>query len=337
VYNKHYQIVNSQGEVMQTILDFGIQLIVALQGLGDWLTLPMKLFSFLGTEEFLVLALPILYWCVDSVLGVRVAIILMFSTSLNGALKLAFHGPRPYWYSPSVHGLASETSFGVPSNHAESATVVWGILAAYLRKWWVWLVAVLLIFLIGLSRLYLGVHFPHDVVLGWLIGGLILWLTLHFWDPVTAWVKKQSAGRQVLIAFLASLMVFLLPLIPFIWLKVTNWQPPQDWAMYATQAISLQGAATSAGTIFGLLVGLAWLARQGGFQTKGLWWKLVLRYLLGIAGVLIIRYGLKFIFPEGETVLAYFLRYLRYTLIGFWLTGGAPWTFIRLKLAEKLN
>ncbi len=54
---------------MQTILDFGVRLIVALQGLGDWQTLPMKLFSFLGTEEFFMLALPILYWCVDSFVG----------------------------------------------------------------------------------------------------------------------------------------------------------------------------------------------------------------------------------------------------------------------------
>jgi hypothetical protein len=172
-------------------------------------------------------------------------------------------------------------------------------------------------------------------VLGWLIGGLILWLTLHFWEPVFAWVKKHSAGWQVLAAFLASLALFLLPLIPVVWLKATNWQPPQEWAAYAAQAISLQGAATSAGIVFGLLAGLVWLDHQGWFQTKGVWWKLVLRYLLGLAGVLIIRYGLKFIFPEGETVLAYFLRYLRYTLIGFWVAGGAPWTFIRLKLAEK--
>jgi membrane-associated phospholipid phosphatase len=321
---------------MQIILDIGVRLVVALQGLGEWLISPMKLLSLIGTEEFFVLALPILYWCVDSMLGIRLAVILMLSTSINGALKLAFHGPRPYWYSPSVHGLATETSFGVPSNHAQTATVIWGILAAALRKWWGWLVAVLLIFLIGLSRMYLGVHFPHDVMVGWLIGGLILWLTIRFWDPITVWVKKQSVVWQSLAAFLTSLVVFLLPLIPFVWLKVTNWQPPQDWAIYATQAVSLEWAATSAGTLFGLLVGLVWLAHQGGFQAKGLWWKLVLRYLLGVAGVLIIRYGLKFIFPEGETVLAYCLRYLRYTLIGFWVAAGAPWTFIRLKLADKL-
>jgi len=320
---------------MHTILDFGVRLIVALQGLGDWQILPMQFFSYLGTEEFFMLALPILYWCVESSLGIRVAVILMLSTTLNSAFKLAFHGPRPYWYSASVRGLAVETSFGIPSNHAQSATVIWGILAAYLRKRWGWLVAGLLVFLIGLSRLSLGVHFPQDVLLGWLIGGLLLWLTLRFWVPLAAWAKKQGPGRQVLAAFLVSLVVLLLPVIPFLWLRVTNWQPPQDWAAFATQAFSLQDAATSAGTIFGLFVGLVWLALKGGFQTTGPWWKLVLRYLLGVAGVLIIRYGLKFIFPDGETVLAYFFRYLRYMLIGFWVAGGAPWAFIRLSLAEK--
>jgi membrane-associated phospholipid phosphatase len=320
---------------MQSILDFGVRLIVALQGLGDWQTLPMKWFSFLGTEEFFMLVLPLIYWCVDAVLGIHVAIILMFSTSINAAFKLAFHAPRPYWYSPRVQGLAAETSFGIPSNHAQSAVAVWGVLAAWLRKRWVWLVAILLIFLIGLSRLYLGVHFPQDVLLGWLIGGFILWLTQRFWDPVAAWVKNLSRGRQVLTAFLASMIVFLLPFIPFVWLKAVHWQPPRDWAVFASNALSIQDAATSAGTIFGLLAGLIWLARQGGFQTRGVWWKLALRYLLGVAGVLIIRYGLKFVFPEGDTILAYFLRYLRYTLIGFWVTAGAPLSFIRLKLAEK--
>ena len=62
-----------------------------------------------------------------------------------------------------------------------------------------------------------------------------------------------------------------------------------------------------------------------------------MRFLLGVAGVLIIRYGLKSIFPGGETALAYFFGYLRYTVIGFWVTGAAPWIFVRVKLAEKQN
>ena len=270
-------------------------------------------------------------------LGIRVALILMLSTNINSAFKLAFHGPRPYWYSPKVRALATETSFGVPSGHAQGAVVFWGLLATYLRKWWSWLVAILFILLIGLSRLYLGVHFPHDVLLGWLIGGVILWLGLRFWDPVLAWAKKLGVGWQVLCAFLASLVLILFPAIPFIGLKAANWQPAQDWAIFASQAITLSDVATIAGTFFGMLVGLIWLAGQGGFQTKGLGWKLVLRYLLGLAGVCIIRYGLKYIFPGGESALAYFFGYLRYTAIGFWVTGGAPWIFIRVKLAVKQN
>ncbi|MFH1523690.1 MAG: phosphatase PAP2 family protein [Chloroflexota bacterium] len=320
---------------MQPILDFGVRLIVALQGFGNWLELPMKFFSFMGTEEFFMVVLPALYWCLDSSLGIRVAVILMISGAFNDALKMAFHGTRPYWYSAQVKGLASETSFGVPSNHAQSATVIWGMLAAYLRKWWAWLAAILLILMIAVSRLYLGVHFPHDVLLGLLLGGLLLWLVLRFWKPVVAWAKKKTFGQQVGIAFLASLVLFLFSLVAFVWLRDAHWQPPQAWADYAAQAISLENASTTAGTFFGLMAGLAWIVHKGGFQTKGLWWQLVLRYFLGVAGVLIIRYGLKFIFPEGETVLAIFFRYVRYMVIGFWVTGGAPWAFIRLKLAEK--
>lgn len=284
-----------------------------------------------------MVVLPLIYWCIDSSLGMQVAVILMLSTSVNCALKLAFHGARPYWYSSLVKSLATETSFGVPSNHAQSATVIWGIIAAYLRKWWAWLAAVFLILLISFSRLYLGVHFPHDVLVGLLIGAALLWLVIHFWKTVTAWAKKKRIDLQIIIMFLASLALISLPLIPFVWLKVTNWQPPQAWAAYTTQAISLQDVFTIAGTFFGLLVGAAWFTRLGGFQTKGQWWQLVLRFLLGVVGVLVIRYGLKFIYPDGETVPAYIFQYLRYALIGFWVTGGAPWAFIRLKLAEKIQ
>jgi len=319
---------------METILNVGINWIVALQGLGGWLTLPMKFFSFLGTEEFYMLVLPVLYWCINSSLGIQVAFILMVSGGVNEAFKMAFHGPRPYWYSSQVKGLAAETSFGVPSGHAQNAISVWGIMAAGIRKWWAWLVAALIIFLIGLSRLYLGVHFPHDVLLGWLIGGLLLWLMVRFWNPMAAWLKKCSPGQQILLAFLASLVLIVLPLIPFFWLGAVNWQPPQAWAEYAAGAVTMEGTMTTAGTFFGLALGLVWLDRKGGFKTSGAWWQLILRYLLGVAGVLAIRYGLKAIFPEGASLLAFALRYLRYALIGAWMTGGAPLVFVWLKLAD---
>ena len=324
---------------METIWKSEITWNILFQNLGSWLKTPMEIFSFFGTEYFFLLLLPGFYWCVETAIGIRVGVILLLSLSVNDALKMAFHGTRPYWVSSEVTRFASETSFGVPSGHSQNSAAIWGMLAASLRKWWGWLIAILVILLIGLSRIYLGVHFPHDVILGWLIGVLPLWLVLRFWKPVTAWLKKMSLGQQILASFLASLGLILFSLIPFLWLKITNWQPPQSWAEYAKDAISLSGAFTVAGTLFGLLAGLAWFSRQGGFRTNGPIWKRILRFVLGVAGLLIFYVGLDVLFgliaPDMEAVLPYILRYIRYAIVGIWVSAGAPWFFVKLKLAQK--
>jgi membrane-associated phospholipid phosphatase len=329
---------------METLLNGGINWIVVLQGLGAWLTLPMKAFSFLGSEDFFMLVLPALYWSVDAALGLRVGVILLVGSSLNDALKLAFHGPRPYWYSTKVRAYASEISFGLPSGHSQSAVGVWGMLASQIRKRWAWVVAILLMLLIGLSRMYLGVHFPTDVFLGWLTGAVILWRVLRLWEPVAAWLKQRSLGGQVLAVFVFSLLLISLSLIPYFWLQFSGWQLPATWLQNAAQnnpggdlpnPTSLAGLFSTTGTLFGLGAGLAWLNTRGGFHTRGLWWQRSLRYVLGVIGVLVIRYGLKAIFPQGETWLALTFQYVRYAAIGAWVSAGAPLLFFVLKLAQK--
>jgi len=325
---------------MENFLNFGITINVFFQNLGSWLKTPMDLFSFLGNEYFFLFLLPALYWSVDAAIGLRVGFILLLSTSVNDAFKLALHGPRPYWYNPGeVIAYADETSFGVPSGHSQNSAAIWGMLAALLRKGWAWAAAVAIVVIVGISRLYLGVHFIHDVLLGWLLGGLLLWATLYFWKPVAAWVKTFSLGQQVLAAFLAGLVLILFPLIPFLGLKFTGWQAPEVWAQYATEAVSMSGGITAGATLFGLLAGLAWINRQGGFCADGPVWKRVVRFLFGVVGVLVFYLGLKILFegiaPETEALLPYFLRFVRYAVIGFWVSAGAPWLFVKMKLADK--
>jgi membrane-associated phospholipid phosphatase len=326
---------------METIWNIGITWNIFFQSLGGWLKTPMDFFSSLGTFYFFILLLPAFYWCVEASTGLRIGVILLLSLSVNDAFKMAFHGPRPYWYSKEVIEYASETSFGVPSGHSQNSAAIWGMLAFCIHKWWAWLIALLIVLFIGISRLYLGVHFPHDVLLGWIVGGLLLWMTLHFWKPITDWAKNLSLKQQILAAFLASLVILLIPVIPFTWLKVTGWHPPSSWASYADQAISLEGALTSSGALFGLLAGLAWFNHQGGFSADGPIWKRLLRFVLGAAVILILRFGLDYLFglvaPDTEAALPYFLRYLRYTLIGVWVSAGAPWVFIKLTLAGKAS
>lgn len=320
------------------LLNFGVRVVVALQGLGGGLILPMTLISFLGTEQFFLAILPALYWCVDSGIGLRVGVILLLNASVNDAAKLVIHGPRPYWYSPQVKAYATETSFGAPSGHAQIATGVWGMLAAGLKTRWAWLLAGGITFLIGLARVYLGVHFPHDVLLGWIIGGLLLWGVLRAWDPVSAWLKECGPSGQILVAFLASLVLILVELVPFLGLKLGGWMPPQAWAAYAGQAVSLSGAMVSSGAFFGLTAGLVGFKQQGGFSTSGPLWKRILRYVLGMLGLLILYVGLDLFFklftPGGGGWLVYLLQYVRYTLVGAWISLGAPWVFLRWKLAD---
>lgn len=324
---------------METIWSIGITWNIFFQGLGRWLKTPMELFSFLGTEPFFLLLLPALYWCMEAGIGLRVGIVLLLGASINDALKMTFHGPRPYWFGPDVIVYAGETSFGLPSGHAQSAFGVWGMLAACIGKWWGWPIALLIILLIGISRLYLGVHFPHDVILGWLTGALLLWLVLRYWKPFGARLKKMSPEKQILASFLSSLLLILFSTIPFLWLKFTHWQPPQAWAEYAKDAVSLNIAFTTAGTLFGLLAGLVWFNRRGGFDADGPLWKRILRYLLGLVGLLVVYLGTKALFrwtiPDAEAAFPYTLRYVRYALVGAWLSAGAPWVFVKLNLAGK--
>jgi hypothetical protein len=87
--------------------------------------------------------------------------------------------------------------------------------------------------------------------------------------------------------------------------------------------------------LFGFLAGLAWIRSRGGFSTASQTKQWVARYILGLVGLLILWYGLGLVFPREATFVAYLLRYLRYTLVGSWITAGAPYLFLRFHLAGK--
>lgn len=320
---------------MARLLDAEIQLIRWLQDVGEGLVPLMRFLTFLGEEEFYVLAFPLLYWSLHRTLGLRMGIALLISNGLNAVLKLAFRTPRPYWYAPGIRALTLEPSFALPSGHAQNAVAVWGLLAHAVRRWWGWLLAGVLVAGIGISRILLGVHFPSDVVGGWLVGALVLWGFLRLEPGVTAWLSHRSPGQRVLAVLAGSLAVVLAGTAAR--LGLAGWELPAIWADPAAAAgavpepVRLSGVVTSAGALFGLGASVA-LLREG-FETRGSWWKRTLRYPVGMAGVVVFWYGLGAVLPGGETAPELVLRFLRYTLVGAWIGAGAPWLFVRLRLA----
>jgi membrane-associated phospholipid phosphatase len=117
---------------------------------------------------------------------------------LNRILKYAFQRPRPHFDDP----LLSLTSYSFPSGHTMTATVVYGVLAAYFftatRDWrlriLIFFVASLLILLVGFSRIYLGAHYLSDV-LGAMAEGLA-WLALCLTAVYSFWRRRNMRARS---------------------------------------------------------------------------------------------------------------------------------------------
>lgn len=306
-----------------------------LQSLGDWLVAPMRAITAMGYEQFFILLLPAVYWCFGQMLGIRVGIIFLAGQYLNFILKFLFHSPRPYWISDKVIAYSQESSFGLPSGHAQIAGTMWGWLAVEIKKRWFTLLAIVLIFLIGLSRLFLGVHFLSDVLLGWALGGLTVWAFSAYHEKVGDWFRKHKTQTKLLMILVGTLVMISIALV----LRYTNndWQMPEAWAERAGEAApyNLEGAFTLSGTFFGMLSGYVVIrARRGFFLAKEGGWKRIARLFVGLVGLFLLYFGLGQLFPDNADFVSYFLRFIRYTLIGLWVSWLAPILFEKLKLLE---
>lgn len=327
---------------MDRLIEVGLQVVIWFQWLGDWLAVPMRIFSFLGEEMFFLILVPIIYWAVDATLGIRMGIMLLTSQGLASFLKLAFHTPRPYWVNLDINARLSETSFGLPSGHAFTATSVWGALAHFFKKVWVWVAAVILILLVAISRLYNGVHFPQDVIAGFFFGALLLAIYLMLEQPAKRWIVQQNRFTQILAAFGFSLVLILLVVVTKF--ALSGWVIPDEWVRKANfffpdagklDPLAIAGVFSSAGTLFGLFLGLILNPLWGGFYAGGEGWMKFMRVLFGLSGLLLIYYGLRAIPLTGEIWYAYIFRYFRYGVVGFWVTGGAPWLFRVLGFVDE--
>jgi membrane-associated phospholipid phosphatase len=323
---------------MDLLMQFEIQITLFLQHLGTWLVIPFKGITFLGNEEFYLLIMPALYWCVDATLGFHMAVMLVMTNSINSYLKILFHSPRPFWVDSRVKAYVSETSFGIPSGHAQNAASILGIMVVTLKKKWAIVVSALLIFLIGLSRVYLGVHFTRDVIAGWLIGFLLIGLYFLLEKPVSQWIGPKSLLFKIITSFLVSLVIIGLGFL--INEFVGNWQVPPAWinraladGAGAPNPFNLEGNFTIAGVWFGFTTGYAWLLhKKGEIVVKGSASKRVIRYIIGLVGVAVLYAGLKLIFPISPEWLGFSLRYVRYALLGTWVSALAPMLFEKLHL-----
>ena len=327
---------------MEILSSIGSEIIIYLQQIGAWLLIPMEIFTFLGDEWFYLFVAPIIYWCISPGLGLRLGILLMFSAGINSILKFQLHTPRPYWIEENVIPYSTNVSFGAPSGHAQNAVVLWGFLAYWIRRSMIWILAIFLIFMISISRLYLGVHYPHDTLAGWLVGGLILFAYIKLEKPFLVWLNTKSAGYKILLAFLVS--SFLLVIGIGLVLGTQQWKIPESIADAGStppltndtlMEKNISDMITSSAALFGFSIGAIWIGRYGGFSAEGSIWQRIVRSIIGIFGVGVLYAGLSYLFPEGYNLTAQIFRYIKYALLAIWIAGGAPILFMKLNVSTS--
>jgi len=296
---------------MDVIFQWGLNFIIMVQQIDTpLLDSFFRAVTSLGDELFYLLLFPFLLWCVDFYLGIRVGIIFLLSVYLNTGLKEIFQQPRPFEILPEIQKVHA-SGYGFPSGHAQSSLVVWGSIAYWKKQIWIRNLSVLLILLIGFSRIYLGVHFPTDILGGWLIGGLILFLSYFI-------------SLKINLDFTQGNMIFKIigiTLFPVILLQIQS----------SPDIISSVAALTGVG------YGLLFFSSSIGGIRPGNWLQRLISFLVGLIGIGIFYLGLKLILPsEGQSFYQLF-RFFRYLLLGIWISFGAPWLFILMGLAHQVE
>lgn len=283
-----------------------------------------KVFSvltYLGHEMGFLFIAMILLWCVNKKYGYRLLIIFLVGTFLQQILKAIFMIPRPWVLDPNFQpvesAIAAATGFSFPSGHTTTACLALGAIAIYMKKKWAYIVAAIVTLLVAFSRMYLGVHTLLDVGVGLLIGVIML-------AVFTALFQKNEDKTVFVNVFMCIGLLLSAVLVVYLVLNPVSQDAVES--VRNTYADSLKDASKLLGAAIGMLAGKLLDDRFVQFKTEAVWWKQVLKVLLGLVIIVAIWYGLKKVFPENQPILDG-VRYFAMAIVG---VGIYPMLFKKL-------
>ncbi len=249
--------------------------------------------NFFDTYYFFSLLIPAVWLGSNWRSGARVFYILSLSGLINYTLKVLFEEPRPFIIEPGLNLISMKSIYGFPSGAAQTAMILACLLIGTFRTAWAWILGFLFFFLLSLSRVYLGVHFPSDLAGGWMVGALLVLVYYRLFPKIEKALEKMPlAGR------------FLLSQIPLIAFAIAYAK-----GLKTPMIISLSFLSIGWGLCLSALQN-CFLAPSASFKQG------FCRAALGIAGV----FGLNFFFTSCLQPLftGFWLSYLAGRVIQLW-------------------
>lgn len=273
-------------------------------GFGNFLACA---FSIFGETLFLVLLICLLYWIYEKKLGEKLVLVTFSSMTVNGFIKSAVARPRPY-VGDSVSRVHIDNAFlstvelapyeSFPSGHAQLSAGLFFTGAFRFRKVWAWLLFPLLTLGVMCSRLYLGVHFPTDVLVGATMGSTFA----CFWE----FIYQEFEGKKYYVFGVFALLSVLFTVL------------------YPSKNM-IEMCACSCATAICLPIENRWICFEDAKGVKNR----IFRALVGIAcvGVVFGAFSLPFAVLDK-----YVFKFFKYFLTVVVATLVAPFLFKKLKI-----
>lgn len=282
----------------------------------------MLLITQLGEETAFLVAALILFWCVDKKCGYYLMAVGFLGTLANQFMKLFFRIPRPWVLDPNFTILEqareAASGYSFPSGHTQSAVGTFGIIAYTFKSKWVKVTAIVIAILVPVSRMYIGVHTPLDVLVSVFLALALIFVLKPLFYRETKYAIAVLFGIMILMAagFLCYVECF-----PF----------PSDIDAH-NLASGVKNAYTLLGALLGLLVVYIVDYNWINFSTEAVWYVQIVKAALGFAVVLAIKSGLKN--PLNHLLGESLGRAGRYFLIV--IVAGIIWP-LTFKLFKKLE
>ncbi|MFD3157869.1 phosphatase PAP2 family protein [Haloimpatiens sp. FM7330] len=254
--------------------------------------------TMLGEQYFTILFVLVVFWCVNKKFGYKLGFALGLGVVFNGMLKDIFKAPRPIG-KEGIRSLRTNTATGYsfPSGHTQNTTTFWTSLMINIKRSWLYIVGTIMIVLTAISRLYLGVHWPKDVI-GGIIFGIISALAANY---LFDYMDKNNDKRVFLI-------LVIIALIGLIFFKSRDY-------------------AKAVGVFLGFFIGYVIEDKYVKFEVKTKLLKQVIKVLLGAVVVAVVMVLFKKVLPVSR-----FSDLIRYFMVGLWCTAGATYMFKKLRL-----